>query len=145
MTNFNAAERQHVREAEKAAKLDLEERRQFVVAAMSHSAGRRYFCARLVACHVFSSSFSTNAMQMAFAEGERNQGLQLLNDLMQFCPDEYVQMMREYNARESSASLARELADDTGDLFTSNGAGGEERFNPERPFGDADARWANDE
>src|SRR5215472_3023291 len=104
MNEYNAAERQHVKEAEKEAKLDLEDRRQFVVAAMSHPAGRRYFCQRLISCHIFTSSFSTNAMQMAFAEGERNQGLQILNDLMQFCPDEYVQMMRENNARDSSSA-----------------------------------------
>ena len=53
----------------------------------------------LLRTHVFHSSFSSSALAMAFAEGERNTGLQLLNDIMQFAPDQYVQMMREANDR----------------------------------------------
>jgi hypothetical protein len=50
--------------------------------------------------HCFGSSFGTNALAMAFAEGERNVGLQLLNDIMSVAPDQYVLMMREKNGRE---------------------------------------------
>jgi len=66
---------------------------------MSTIAGRQFMLAKLEACHIFSTSFSIDALQMAFNEGERNRGLDLLNDIMRHCPDQYVLMMRENNER----------------------------------------------
>ena len=39
---------------------------------------------------------------MAFAEGERNQGLQLLADIMRWCPERFIEMMREHTAPPSA-------------------------------------------
>jgi hypothetical protein len=39
---------------------------------------------------------------MACAEGERNIGLRLLSDLMQACPDRYIEMLKEANGERSS-------------------------------------------
>jgi hypothetical protein len=76
------------------------ERRGVVLNLMSSHAGRAFIFDRLVRCHIFSSSFTPEALAMAFAEGERNVGLQDLNDVMRFAPDQYVQMMREANDKE---------------------------------------------
>jgi hypothetical protein len=46
-------------------------------------------------CHVFQSSFTTNALAMAFSEGERNVGLLITNDLITASPDNYLLMLKE--------------------------------------------------
>jgi hypothetical protein len=98
---YNAANRKDVRRAEKAARQADVARQDTVRGLMSTTQGRQWAYERLVACHIFASSFSLDALQMAFAEGERNAGLQLLNDVMQVSPDEYIQMMREANVRDT--------------------------------------------
>ena len=67
---------------------------------MSTPVSRSYMLERLERSHVFQSCFHTNALTMAFMEGERNIGLQLLNDIMVACPQRYVEMMNERNARD---------------------------------------------
>jgi hypothetical protein len=58
---------------------------------------------------------------MAFKEGERNIGLQILRDLMRACPDMYVLMMREANERDTLS----ERRSDT------NGNGGDQGPDPD--------------
>ena len=66
---------------------------------------------KLEACHIFATTFAPNANQTAFIEGARNIGLMLLNDIMKHCPDAYVLMMRERNARDSTSDARRERSD----------------------------------
>lgn len=104
---YNAAERSHVKAAQKAARFADRERGDIVKGLMSTVSGRAWTHNLLERCHVFASSFSENPIRMAFAEGERNIGLQLLSDLMTFTPDTYVLMMREKNERDASTSTTR--------------------------------------
>lgn len=67
-------------------------------------------CEVLEACHIFASSHTGNALNTAFAEGERNIGLRLLNGIMAAAPDQYVQMMRERNERDATAESRRRQA-----------------------------------
>lgn len=108
---YNAAERKHVRIAEKESKLHERQRKEIITGIMSVAPGRSWMLERLEQTHVFSSSFNGNALHMAFAEGERNVGLQLLNDIMVACPDYYVVMMRERNERDAIRDTARRSAD----------------------------------
>jgi hypothetical protein len=62
---------------------------------MSASDGRDWFYKQLSMCHVYQTSFSTNALSMAFAEGERSVGLRLMADLVQAAPDKYLEMLSE--------------------------------------------------
>lgn len=64
---------------------------------MSQRRGRRMVWRLLNQAGVFRSSFSTNAMQMAFAEGNRNYGLRLLGLIHAACPEQYHVMMKERN------------------------------------------------
>lgn len=98
--------RASIRAAEKASRLADRQRGDTVRLLMSTSPGRSFVHDKLLSAHVFSTSFSHNALQMAFNEGERNQGLQLLNDVMLFCPEQYILMQREANDRLASASAA---------------------------------------
>ena len=62
---------------------------------MSQKRGRRMAWRFLDHAGVFRSSFSTNAMQMAFSEGNRNYGLRLLGLIHAACPEQYHVMMKE--------------------------------------------------
>jgi hypothetical protein len=62
---------------------------------MAEPVGREYFYDLLAGCHVYSSSFGTNALAMAFREGERNVGLRLVVDVTEASPDLYLQMLKE--------------------------------------------------
>lgn len=57
--------------------------------------GRRHIWRQLELAGVFRSSFNTNAMTMAFAEGQRNIGLRLLSMVHEHCPELYNCMVEE--------------------------------------------------
>jgi hypothetical protein len=111
--NYNAGNRQDVRRLEKQAKIEDAARKEVVNELMSTEAGRTWMHDRLSNCHLFSTSFSLTALETAFKEGERNQGLQLLNDVMSSCPDQYVQMMREANVRHELSNTRFSRSDRT--------------------------------
>ena len=96
----NTASRASIRAAEKDAQQADAVRRQVTVALMSNPDGRRYIFDALQTAHIFTTSFHENTHVMSFLEGERNSGLQLFNDIMRHCPEQFVQMMREKNARD---------------------------------------------
>ena len=62
---------------------------------MGSQAGRGWMFELLTLCHVYETSFSTNALSMAYHEGERNIGLKLVAALAVACPERYIEMMRE--------------------------------------------------
>lgn len=62
---------------------------------MNDARGRRIVWRQLSAAGVFNSSFNPEAMQMAFNEGRRNSGLELLAQVHSLCPDLYTTMMKE--------------------------------------------------
>jgi hypothetical protein len=57
--------------------------------------GRRIVWRQLENAGVFKSSFNPNAMTMAFAEGQRNEGLRLLGLIHQHCSELYDTMVKE--------------------------------------------------
>jgi hypothetical protein len=97
----NAADRKSIRRLEKAAKLADAQRRQVITGLMSTSFGREWMWDLLTRCHCFSVTFNGDALQSAFAEGERNIGIQLINDIMIACPDYFITAMRESNDQSS--------------------------------------------
>lgn len=62
---------------------------------MSDKRGRRMLWRLMEEAGVFRSSFNTNAMAMAFAEGNRNYGLRILSLIHAICPRQYPVMMKE--------------------------------------------------
>lgn len=96
----NASERKDIRRYEKIAKLRETNRINFTVAAMSTAAGRVWFYDFLVACHIFADPFTGDALVEAYSKGERNVGLKVYNDIVQNCPNYFIEMMKEANAAE---------------------------------------------
>lgn len=62
---------------------------------MGDPRGRRIVWRQLGAAGVFQSSFDPTAMNMAFNEGRRSEGLRLLAQIHALCPDLYPTMMKE--------------------------------------------------
>jgi hypothetical protein len=92
-------DRKVVKKLEKAAEVRAREDGLVMKNLMNTMAGRAFIYGKLERAHVFATSFSPNALTMAFAEGERSRGLELLSDIMTYCPEQYVPMMREANGR----------------------------------------------
>ncbi len=89
--------------AQQAEKVELDARKRVVREGeindikwlMSSRRGRRIMWRLLELSGPFRLSFDTNAMRMAFNEGNRNLGNQLLNEVMTLCPEQYPVMMKE--------------------------------------------------
>lgn len=62
---------------------------------MSNKRGRRIAYQLLHDAGVFRISFSNDALQMAFNEGNRNNGLKILNTIIVHCPTRYAEMIEE--------------------------------------------------
>lgn len=62
---------------------------------VSTKRGRRIVWRQLDQAGVFRLSFNTNALQMAFSEGNRNSGNRLLALIHSQCPDIYSVMVKE--------------------------------------------------
>ena len=62
---------------------------------LSGPRGRRIAWRWLESAGVFRTSFSTDALAMAFAEGQRNAGLWLMDQVLAVRPDAYTQMVKE--------------------------------------------------
>jgi len=115
MTVYNAAERAHVRRAEKDQRDAEIQRKEIITNLMSTAAGRAWILHLLEAAHIFTSSFDRDPIAMAFSEGERNHGLVLLNDIHLYCPDQYILMLRESNERHTASERTRRPNTNGGD------------------------------
>lgn len=73
---------------------------------MGSKRGRRIVWRLLDRAGVFRLSFNTNSMAMAFAEGNRNEGLRIMTQIHTLCPELYSVMTKE-NANERIADDGR--------------------------------------
>lgn len=82
--------------AEVAARTEVED----IKWLMSSKRGRRIVHRMLESAGVYRISFHTNALQMAFNEGNRNQGNALLAMVTTHCPDRYTELLNEAKNNE---------------------------------------------
>jgi len=99
------------------ARLRAERRAELAALArlMEDPAGRRWARQMLAECHLWVTSGSTNALAMAFREGERFIGLRLQQELIQANEDMYAQMLKEVRVERPSRPSAFGGNYDTGD------------------------------
>lgn len=71
---------------------------------MGQARGRRIVWRLLEHAGVFRLSFNTNAMQMAFAEGNRNYGHRVLEQIHALCPELYHPMVQENTKLDRDAA-----------------------------------------
>ena len=82
-------------------RLDRENEEGDVKWLMGNKRGRRVVWRLLDTAGIFRSSFNTNAMAMAFAEGSRNSGLRILNLIHTLCPEHYNAMLKEQTSERT--------------------------------------------
>lgn len=133
---LDTSDRKSVRAAEKAAARTDRERGEVVTALMATQPGRKYVWDKLGEAGIFHSVFSTEPLQMAFNEGQRNQGLLLLNEVIQWCPEQFIQAMREANGRRTS-DAGQQRAGSNGN-GRDQGSTGEPNLDPDF---DNEGRW----
>ena len=68
---------------------------------MTQKRARRYIWRQLEQAGVFQTSFTSDALTMAFNEGQRNQGLRILGFIHEHAPESYLEMLKEHNDRRS--------------------------------------------
>ena len=115
MAVYDATNPKHVAIQRRSDKASQESVDAFLRHSMGLVDGRRYFHGLLVRCHVFANPYTGRAGTTAFACGELNVGQQVLADIMRIAPDEYVQMMREANARDIADDTRRTRSDEDSD------------------------------
>lgn len=93
---FDLAGRQEAEEdCEAALRRDRAEAEGDFKWLMGSRRGRKVVWRLLESSGVFRTSFSTDALQMAFNEGTRNYGLQTLRMIQALCPALYPTMLKE--------------------------------------------------
>ena len=92
---YDAGDAKSVKERTKAFKRSEASKSLVIRQVMSSTEGRAWVYDILSLCHVYQSTFSTNALSMACAEGERNVGLRITADLVGTCPEHYLEMLKE--------------------------------------------------
>lgn len=96
----NAADAGSVREMERKDRDRTRIQREEMKALLENGAFRKFVWRYLGSCGVFRSSFSTDAMEMARAEGQRNVGLKLLAEINEAHPESYLVMQKESSMEE---------------------------------------------
>lgn len=101
-----AAQKAHQR----CVELAKVQRKADVREVMSTPTGRRFVWGELQRAGLFLSSFTGNAGTF-FNEGARSQGLKLMGEVQEVCPDLYVAMVTEAMADQKAAALQKTQAD----------------------------------
>ena len=88
--------------AEKAKTAQLERQTQIddLRWLMGDKRGRRVVWRLLQRSGIYTTSYTGEALSMAFKEGGRNQGLALLDEITQHCPSDLSKMQQEARTNE---------------------------------------------
>ncbi len=81
--------------AAEAIALQRMERAEDVKKLMASPWGRRLMWGMLADAKTYQPTFNTNAMQMAWNEGRRSYGIDLLAYVQMTCPERYLEMLKE--------------------------------------------------
>lgn len=76
------------KDARRQAEADVRE-------VMSTPAGRRFVWRLLDICNVFGASYTSDTHATAHYEGQRFQGIRLMNEVQRLCPKLYLTMVTE--------------------------------------------------
>ena len=104
-TPYNAADANAVNKRQKSAKTRDLQKKAALKRLLSDAEGRMWMWDLLTLCGVYHSSFSSDALAMAFHEGHRNIGLHLTAEINRLGPELYARMVNEnFSASNFSAS-----------------------------------------
>ena len=98
----NAADEAQVQGRKRKAQVQQERRTAALKEVLASRAGRDVIWNLISEAGVYRTSFNTNALAMAHAEGQRNVGLRLLANVMEASLSSYLLMQDEANKEESN-------------------------------------------
>lgn len=96
---YDASNRKDIRRAEKEAQAAEIRALDYLKAAMSVPQGRAWFYELLEGCYCFNEPDTWDPYQNMYFKGMRNVGLRIFAQISANCPDDYILMMKEANAR----------------------------------------------
>lgn len=73
-------------------------------AIVSTPEGARFIWRLLEKAGIYRTSFSSDVLVMAAQEGQRNIGLWVLSDILQACPEKYINLLKSSKARREKAN-----------------------------------------
>jgi hypothetical protein len=97
---YNAGDAQHVAKRQKSQKTRDLQKASALKGIMSIPEGRMWMWDLIGRCGVYHSSYSPDALAMAFHEGHRNIGLHLTAEINRLSPELYARMVNENQDRE---------------------------------------------
>lgn len=107
---MSAADRERQAAAEKANQAQLAAKTDAIddlLWLMSDKRGRRIVWRLLSEAGIYQLTFTGDALTSAFKEGQRNQGLKLVAQITQHCPDRFSEMQKEARANERRQAKAQ--------------------------------------
>jgi len=113
------------RKREKSEALATREELNDIAWLMANKRGRRVVWRWLEYSGVFRTSFSTEALEMAMREGQRNHGLRLLAQIHERCPGSYQLMVQEQQDDRPDKRDGQRDDDGSGASSTGNATGGD--------------------
>jgi hypothetical protein len=90
---------QSAEERDLRAKLEAKVENDDFMWLMSSKRGRRTVWRALERSSIYKTSFNSDAMQMAFAEGMKQEGLRITAQIFELCPERYSEMADEARQR----------------------------------------------
>ena len=100
-TPYNAGDAQQVAKRQKSQKTRNLQKKAALRRLISDAEGRMWVWDFLILTGYSSSSFSTEPLIMAFNEGKRSLGLQLIGEINRISPELYVKMALENEGKET--------------------------------------------
>ncbi|MGO8944257.1 MAG: hypothetical protein ACLQJ7_11365 [Syntrophobacteraceae bacterium] len=97
---YNAGDAQQVAKAKSKQKTRDLQKKAALRKIMSDPEGRMWMWDLLSRCGVYHSSYSSDALAMAFHEGHRNIGLHLTAEINRLSPEMYARMVAENQEKE---------------------------------------------
>lgn len=99
-TSYNAGDPQHVAKRQKSGKTRDLQKASALKGIMSLPEGRMWMWDLIARCGVYHSSYSSDALAMAFQEGHRNIGLHLTAEINRLSPELYARMTAENQEKD---------------------------------------------
>lgn len=99
---MSAAEHEPAARSEKAKTAQLARQTEIddLLWLMSDKRGRRYVWRLLERAGIYHPTFTGEALSSAYKEGQRNQGLKVLGEVIEHCPERFSEMQKEARANE---------------------------------------------
>lgn len=108
---YNAADRKHIRAAEKSLLQTDTINREVISGIMQVQNGRHWMYDQLAESMVFADPFNPDPYINAYNAGLRRRGVLLFNEIILYSPQQFIRMIEEAHERAVTADTIRRTAE----------------------------------